>query len=55
MSPDRIAELALIEMSRVQREVLARWVKVCADAGETETAADLLELFDPEESTANDR
>jgi hypothetical protein len=41
---DYAAELALIEMSRLQREVLDRWMVVCADAGEIETAEEIRQI-----------
>jgi hypothetical protein len=41
---DHIEELALIAMSRLQREVLDRWMVVCADAGEIETAEEIRQL-----------
>lgn len=36
------AEDALLEMSRLQREVLERWALICATAGEYEAAGELI-------------
>lgn len=33
-----IAEDALLEISRIQRETLERWFRICLDAGEVEEA-----------------
>ena len=37
-APDHFEELALIAMSRLQRETLERWMVICADAGELDHA-----------------
>jgi hypothetical protein len=39
VAPDHIAEIAMIEMSRLQRSVLERWVPILVDAGEFDLAA----------------
>jgi hypothetical protein len=41
MSDLDIAELTLIDLSRVQREALERWVPILCTAGETELAAEV--------------
>lgn len=44
MNADHIEELALIAMSRLQRETLFRWMLVCADAGEAEIAEEIRQI-----------
>lgn len=41
LPPDHANEIALIEMSRIQRETLERWMVVCVDAGETDLAEEV--------------
>lgn len=41
MPRDLIAEMALIDLSRQQRETLERWMRVCIDAGEPDTAEEV--------------
>lgn len=41
MPRDLIAEMALIDLSRQQREVLERWMRICVDAGEPGTAEEV--------------
>jgi hypothetical protein len=41
MNTHQIAEDALLEMSRLQRETLERWALICATAGETQIAEEL--------------
>lgn len=43
-APDHIEELALIAMSRLQRETLERWMVICADAGEADHAEAIRQL-----------
>lgn len=40
-TPDHIAEVAVIELSRMQREVLARWVPILVNAGELNLAKEI--------------
>ncbi len=54
-SPDHIEELALIAMSRLQRETLERWMVVCADAGEVEHAEAIRQLTQAETAEINHR
>jgi hypothetical protein len=41
MSDLDIAELTLIDLSRVQREALERWMQICIDCSEIEIAEEL--------------
>lgn len=50
---DHIEELALIAMSRLQRETLERWMVVCADAGEVEHAEAIRQLTQAETAEIN--
>ena len=45
-APDHIAELALLEMSRLQRETLTRWVPILVHAGEYKLAKELAEVVE---------
>ncbi len=59
MTPDHMAELALIDASRAQREafaalqptILTRWALACAVAGETKLAAELASQADERANT----
>jgi len=41
IAPDHVEELALIAMSRLQRETLDRWLGLVAVEGETKIAGDI--------------
>lgn len=41
MPLDLIAEQTLIDLSRVQREALERWMVICIDAGEVNVAEEI--------------
>lgn len=43
-APDYADEIANVRMSQMQREVLNRWMVVCADAGEIEAAEEIRQL-----------
>ena len=38
MPRDHLAEIALLDLSRAQREALERWMRICSDIGETVVA-----------------
>lgn len=38
MPRDHLAEIALLDLSRTQREALERWMRICSDIGETVVA-----------------
>lgn len=38
MTRDHLAELVLIDLSRLQRETVLRWIPILVDAGEVEEA-----------------
>jgi hypothetical protein len=44
MSDDLLSELTLIDLSRVQREALDRWVPILLAAGETEVAEEVWQI-----------
>lgn len=40
MPRDHLAEIALLDLSRAQREALERWMRICSDIGEASVAED---------------
>ena len=41
MSDEHLEELRLIDWSRAQRQALERWLRICIDASEIETAEEI--------------